>query len=222
VQITKRRVFSAIMLLGCVVSLYQIFSRPQPVAVPQDPEAAKANAASFDQKLVRLETPRNVSDAPAEVHFSSDEVSAVIAHSTSSPAPATPGQASTNVPSAAAPDSTKPVSSAPSSPDTAISQGQVQVKGYEVKLEGDVARGQFATQLAGKDVFVTLAGRLGSQDGYVTFEPTEFKIGELSIPVSLVNSALQKKLIEQREQLKLPQGIASLRVENSELVITQK
>ena len=177
-QITKRRVFSAIMLLGCVVSLYQIFSRPQPVAVPQDPEAAKANAASFDQKLVRLDV--------------------------------------------APPDSTKPVSTAPSSPDTAISQGQVQVKGYEVKLEGDVARGQFATQLAGKDVFVTLAGRLGSQDGYVTFEPTEFKIGELSIPVSLVNSALQKKLIEQREQLKLPQGIASLRVENSELVITQK
>jgi hypothetical protein len=33
---------------------------------------------------------------------------------------------------------------------------------------------------------------------------------------------LQKKLLEQREQLKLPQGIASLRVENSELVITQK
>jgi hypothetical protein len=98
----------------------------------------------------------------------------------------------------------------------------VQVKGYAVKLEGDVARGQFATQIAGKDVYVTLAGHLGSQDGYVTFDPTEFKVGELNIPVSLVNSALQKKLVEQREQLKLPTGIASLRVENSELVIMQK
>jgi hypothetical protein len=98
----------------------------------------------------------------------------------------------------------------------------VQVKGYQVKLEGDVAHGQFATEIAGKDLFVTLAGHLGSQDGYVTFEPTEFKIGELSIPVSLVNSALQKKLAEQRDQLKLPQGIASLRVEDGELVITQK
>jgi hypothetical protein len=147
-------------------------------------------------------------------------VSAEIAQSTSSPATSSP--VSATVPSAAPTDAAKPASTPPSSPDAAISQGQVQVKGYEVKLEGDVARGQFATQIAGKDVYVTLAGHLGSQDGYVTFDPTEFKVGELNIPVSLVNSALQKKLLEQREQLKLPQGIASLRVENSELVITQK
>jgi len=37
-----------------------------------------------------------------------------------------------------------------------------------------------------------------------------------------VNSALQKKLAEQREQLKLPDGVASLRIENGELVILQK
>jgi hypothetical protein len=37
-----------------------------------------------------------------------------------------------------------------------------------------------------------------------------------------LNSALQKQLEEQREQLKLPPGIGNLRVENSELVITQK
>jgi hypothetical protein len=199
-QITGRRIFSAVMLLGCVVTLYQLFSKPQPVAEPQSQEVAKANASSFDQKIERLETPRTSGEPPAEVRFTSDEVSAEIAQSTSSPAVSTP----------------------PSSPDASISQGQVQVKGYEVKLEGDVALGQFATQLAGKDVYVTLAGHLGSQDGYVTFDPTEFKVGELNIPVSLVNSALQKKLVEQREQLKLPQGIASLRVEDSQLVITQK
>jgi hypothetical protein len=98
----------------------------------------------------------------------------------------------------------------------------VQVKDYQVELEGDVARGQFVTQVAGKDLYVTLAGHLGSQDGYITFNPTEFKVGDMSIPVSLVNSSLQKKLAEQREQLKLPDGIAGLRVENGELVITQK
>jgi hypothetical protein len=219
-QITGRRIFSAVMLLGCVVTLYQLFSKPQPVAEPQSQEVAKANALSFDQKIERLETPRTSGDAPAEVRFTSDEVSAEIAQSTSSSA------TTTNPVSASAPaattDSAKPASTPPSSPDATISQGQVQVKGYEVKLEGDVALGQFATQLAGKDVYVTLAGHLGSQDGYVTFDPTEFKVGELNIPVSLVNSALQKKLVEQREQLKLPQGIASLRVEDSQLVITQK
>jgi hypothetical protein len=220
-QITKRRIFSAVMLLSCVVTLYQLFSRPQPVAAPQEPAVAKVNAASFDQKLQQLEPSRSAGDPPAEVHFTSDEVSAVIAQSTSSASAASnPAPSST---SAARPtDPAKPVSSAPSSPDAVMSPGQVQVKGYEVKLEGDVARGQFVTQVAGKDVYVTLAGHLGSQDGYVTFDPTEFKVGDFSIPVSLVNSALQKKLTEQREQLKLPQGIASLRVENSELVITQK
>jgi hypothetical protein len=220
-QITGRRIFSAVMLLGCVVTLYQLFSKPQPVAEPQSQDVAKANASSFDQKIERLETPRSSSDAPAEVRFTSDEVSAEIAQSTSSPAAATTNPVSASAP-AATRDSAKPVSTPPSSPDATISQGQVQVKGYEVKLEGDVARGQFATQIAGKDVYVTLAGHLGSQDGYVTFDPTEFKVGELNIPVSLVNSALQKKLVEQREQLKLPQGIASLRVEDSQLVITQK
>jgi hypothetical protein len=221
-QITGRRIFSAIMLLGCFVTTYQLFSKPQPVASPQNVEVTRANAASFDQKLERLETPRTVTDTPAEVHFSSDEVSAEIAQSTSSPTAATPNTASASSRPVAAPDSAKPLSAPISTPNAVVERGQVQVKGYEVKLEGDVAQGQFVTQIAGKDVYVTLAGHLGSQHGYVTFDPTEFKVGDLSIPVSLVNSALQKKLAEQREQLKLPQGIASMRVENSELVITQK
>jgi hypothetical protein len=221
-QITGRRIFSAVMLLGCFITTYQLFSHPQPVAAPQDPTAVKANASSFDQKLDRLETPRTSGDAPAEVHFTSDEVSAEIAQSTSSPATVASTPVSASTPAAATTNPAKPAGNAPSSPDAAISPGQAQVKGYEVKLDGDVVRGQFVTEIAGKDVYVTLAGHLGSLDGYVTFDPTEFKIGGLNIPVSLVNSALQKKLIEQREQLKLPAGIASLRVENSELVITQK
>jgi hypothetical protein len=205
-QITGRRIFSAVMLLGCVVTIYQLFSRPQRVASPQSQEVAKTNVSSFEQKLQQLEMQRASGETPAEVHFSSDEVSAEVVQSTS----------------ARATEPAKRVSAAPSSPDAVIGPGDVQVNGYQVKLEGDVARGQFATQIAGKDVYVTLSGHLGSQDGYVTFEPTEFKVGELSIPVSLVNSALQKKLIEQREQLKLPEGVAGLRLENGELVITQK
>jgi len=109
-----------------------------------------------------------------------------------------------------------------SSPDATVAPGEIQLRSYQVRLDGDVARGQFVTQVAGKDLYITVAGRLGSQDGYVTFEPTEFKLGDMNVPVSLVQSALQKKLAEQRDQLKLPDGIASLRIENGELVITQK
>lgn len=205
---TGRRIFTAVMLVGAAVTTYQVLSKPQPIAPPHPAEVALANAQSFDQKLEQLQTPRRAGTAPAEVRFSSDEVSAEMAASLG--ALPTPQNA------------VKPANSAPLSPNPVVSQGEVNVKGYQVKLEGDVARGQFVTQIGGRDVYVTLAGRLRSQDGYVTFDPTEFKVGDLSIPVSLVNFALQKKLVEQRESLKLPEGIGSLRVEDSELVITQK
>jgi hypothetical protein len=209
-QCTGKRIVTIVVLVGSAVTTYRLLSKPQPVAAPQTAETTRVNAQSFDQKLEQLQAPRTAGSAPAEVHFSSDEVSAEMA------------QAMGAVPAPGASTAAKPVSSVPNSPDSVVSAGEVQVKDYQVKLEGDVARGQFLTQIAGKDIYVTLAGRLGSQDGYVTFDPTEFKVGDLSIPVSLVNSALQKKLAEQRDQLKLPEGVASLRVENSELVIAQK
>jgi len=208
-QWTGKRIFTIVMAAGTVITTYQLLSKPEPVATPQAAETARANAQSFDQKLEQLQVPRTAGRAPAEVHFTSEEVSAEMAQAVGAlpPAPQT---------------ATKPLNSMPNSPDSQVAPGEVQVKDYQVKLEGDVARGQFLTQVAGKDIYVSLAGHLGSQDGYVTFDPTEFKIGDLSIPVSLVNSALQKKLAEERDQLKLPEGVASLRVEKGELVITQK
>jgi hypothetical protein len=204
VEITTKRVITAVMVAGALVTTYQILSRPQPVATPQTTAESRANAQSFDQKIEVLETARAENNPPAQVHFTSEEVNAEVAQSMGAePVAANPKLR-------------------PASADTVVAQGDVQVKGYQVKLEGDVARGQFTANVAGKDVYVTLAGYLGSQDGYVTFDPTEFKIGEFNIPVALVNSALQKKLAEQREQLKLPAGVASLRIENGELVIVQK
>lgn len=208
-QLTGRRIFTGIMLVGAAITVYQVMSKPQPITQPLTTSAARENAQAFDQKLEQLSAPRSAGSAPAEVHFTSDEVSAEMAESMGAvpPAPAT---------------AARPVSEAPGSPNAVVGPGEVQVTSYQVKLEGDVAHGQFLTQVAGKDIYVTLAGHLGSQDGYVTFDPTEFKVGDLSIPVSMVNSALQKKLAEQKEQLKLPDGVSALRVENGELVITQK
>jgi hypothetical protein len=47
-------------------------------------------------------------------------------------------------------------------------------------------------------------------------------VGDLSVPVSLVNDALQKKLTEERDRLKLPDNVSGIKVENGELVMTQK
>jgi hypothetical protein len=204
-KITVKHVITTVMLVGGLITGHQILSTPPPVATPQSVEETRANAQSFDQKIQLMEAAHDLSNPSAEVRFTSDEVSAEVAQ-TMGAVPATGNSGNPQ----------------PASPDAVVSQGNVQIKGYQVKLEGDVARGQFVANIAGKDVWVTLAGHLGSQDGYITFDPTEFKVGEFSIPVSLVNSALQKKLVEQREQLKLPAGIDGLRVENGELVIVQK
>ena len=102
--------------------------------------------------------------------------------------------------------------------------GQVPIQAPQVSFEDDQVRGIFPTQIYGKDVYVTVAGRLGAQNGYATFDPTEFKVGDLSVPVSLVNGPLQKKLADpaNREKLKLPEFIADVRIVNSQLVVTQK
>jgi hypothetical protein len=199
------RIISVATLLTSLIAIFLVLKKPQPVAHAQPVAAAAANAQSFQDKLQQLDRAKQPGQAPAEVHLSSDEVSAAMA------------QAAGAIPLAAG------SSSAPaSSTDGPSTTGQPEVKDYQVNFNGDIARGQFLTQVAGKDVWVTLAGHLGSNDGYATFIPTEFKVGDLNVPVSLVNDALQKKLIEQRDRLKLPDNVSGIKVENGELVMTQK
>jgi hypothetical protein len=202
-----RRIISAATLLSSLIAIFLVLKKPQPVAHAQPVAAAAANAQSFQDKLQQLDRAKQPGEAPAEVHLSSDEVSAAIA------------QAAGAIPPAAVAGSS---SEPPASPDVVATTEQPEVKDYQVNFDGDVVRGQFLTQVAGKDVWVTLAGHLGSNDGYATFAPTEFKVGDLNVPVSLVNDALQKKLIEQHDRLKLPDNVGGIKVENGELVMTQK
>jgi hypothetical protein len=204
------RIISIATLASSLLAIFLVLKKPQPVSQPMAPAAAAAKAESFQEKLQQLDQPRQPGQAPAEVHLQSDEVSAALA------------QAAGAIPVSAIQSSSALPTSVPSSPDAAIAPGQPEVKDYQVSLEGDVARGQFVTQIGGKDVYVTLAGHLGSKDGFATFDPTEFKVGDLDIPVSLVNSALQKKLGEQRDRLKLPDDVQAMKVENGELVMIGK
>jgi hypothetical protein len=217
------RIISVATLATSVIALYLVLKKPQPVAPPQSPAAAAVNVQSLEKKLEQLEQPKDPGQAPAQVRFSSDEITAALAQAAAMiPASAgtAPSSAGSNPASAA---QTLPgLTSLPSSPDAAIGEGEAEVKDYKVNFDGDVARGQFVTQIGGKDVYVTLAGHLGSKDGYATFDPTEFKVGDLSIPVSMVSSALQKKLGEQRDRLKLPDDVGAIKVENGQLVATQK
>jgi hypothetical protein len=218
-KIKLDRIISIATLIASLVAIILVLKKPAPVAKPQAAAAIAEHAQAFDQKMAQFEQASGSasggsSDASAshldagqaassspktEVHINSDEISAVLAQSLGNAAGASG-----------------------LSPDSNIGGAAPTIKDQQVSFEGDLVHGQFLTEVAGKDVWITVSGHVGDKDGYATFDPTEFKVGDLSVPVSLVNPALQKKLAEQRDRLKLPDNVGSMKVENGELVMQQK
>jgi hypothetical protein len=221
------RVISVATLVASVVAIILVLRKPAPVAPTQAPAAVAAHAQSFDQKVSRFEqaaqqsagsggpeassahtgssssssavlSSAGTSASKAELHLNSDEIGATL----------------TQALGAAAGGSL--------SPDMNVGSSAPTIKDQRVSMEGDVAHGQFLTEIAGKDVWITVSGHLGQKDGYATFDPTEFKVGDLDIPVSLVKPALEKKMQEERDRLKLPDYVGDVKVKDSELVMTQK
>jgi hypothetical protein len=205
-----RRYISLAILVILIGALLLMFHQPAPVAPPMKRADVAANAESFQQKLSTLvpaaKTDDEASapaDAAAEIHLTAEEVQAALVQA-NDPSMA-PRQGSASASQAA---SDEQLTLDPSAP--------------VVTFENDEVRGQFQAELAGKKVVVTVAGHLGEKDGYATFDPTDFKIGGLTVPVSLVNEALQKKMLEQRDRLKLPEFVSDIGVQNSQLVIKRK
>jgi hypothetical protein len=103
-------------------------------------------------------------------------------------------------------------------------QDPAEARPAQVFFAGDHVTGQFVSNVHGKDVYLTVSGKLRVVDGYLTFDLSDMKIGDLPVPVSLVEMQLQSKLREpiNREKMKLPSYVADLRVENGQLVILEK
>jgi hypothetical protein len=217
------RIISIATLVASLIAIYLVLKKPAPVAQPQAAAAIAAHAESFDQKMAQFEqaatqttsqppvsnaseitqgeatqSSSGLAGSKAEVHINSDEIGAVLAQSLGNAA------------------------GAGLSPTSNIGSSAPTIKDQQVSMDGDMVHGQFLTEIAGKDVWVTISGHIGDKDGYATFDPTEFKVGDLNVPVSLVNPALQKKLSEERDRLKLPDNVGAMKVENGELVMQQK
>ncbi len=208
-----QRIISFATLGISILTLILVLKRPAPVAPAAAPAVAAANAQSFQEKVNQLAQPKTPGQGETEVRMSSAELSGALAEAAGlvSAAPAT-----------AATSSASGSSSGTASPAMEFPGAVPSIKDYQVSMEGDIVRGQFLTQIAGKDVYLTLAGHLGAKDGYATFDATEVKVGDLPVPVALVNEVLQKKLTEQRDQLKLPNNVKDIKVENGELVFVEK
>jgi hypothetical protein len=209
-KIKLDRVISIATLTASVAALVLVLRKPQPVAPALPPAAIAASAQSYQKKIEQLEQPKSPGQN-TEVRLNAQEVNAAIAQAAGalSGAPASP--------------SSRPMAAPGNGRDLTadLGAGEPDIKDYRVNFEGDVAKGQFLTRIAGKDVWVTLEGHLSSKDGYATLEPTKIKVGDLEIPVSLVNDQFQKRLLEQRDRLKLPESVSGIKVENGEVVLSK-
>lgn len=209
-----QRIIGFVTLAISIVTLVLVLKRPTPLAPVAAPAAAAANAQSFQEKVNQLAQPKVPGEGESEVRMNSGELSAALAQAAGVMPTATPAPANLS--------GNPPTNPSPASGAMEFPGAVPNIKDYQVSMDGDIVRGQFLTQIAGKDVYLTLAGHLGSKDGYATFDATEVKVGDLSVPASLVNEVLQKKLAEQRDQLKLPNNVKDIKVENGELVFVEK
>ncbi len=225
------RIISIATLVTSVAALALVLKRPAPVASPQSPAQAVANAQSFQEKLAQLDEPVR------QLHLS------LLRRQSQAPDRKRPRR---RFPVLSSQPRRRKLSLLPRrftllrtrlqrrwrrrralSPRGQLSANSdlgamPNILDQQVSFDGDQAHGQFLVNVAGKNVWITVSGRLGSKDGYATFDPTEFKVGDLNIPVSLVNGALQQRLSEQRDRLKLPDNVGGVQVENGQLVLTQK
>jgi hypothetical protein len=192
------------VLAALIVVLALLLKKPAPVAEPMAATEVREKAEQFQARLGDLEISQGQGEH-AEARFSAEEVNAAFQQSAAE-------QAASATPAA------------PARPAAPPQEAPPDIQTVKIAFADDHVTGQFATNVYGKDVYLTISGKLGAKDGYATFEFTEAKIDSLPVPVSLLNPRLQEKLQdpENREKLKLPAFVSDLRVENGQMVVVRK
>lgn len=213
------RVISIATLAALIVAIVLLLKKP--AAVVQLPQATTGNAANVRLSDAHSSNPKpdqtdpvispaQTTQVPAPLQTGNAYSSRNIDSKAPQPAqtsPATPSQkaeaANHSAEISAAVSQLLGGSGAGLTPDTNVGDGAPNIKDQKVTYDGDTVHGQFLTEIAGKDVWITISGHMGQKEGYATFDPTEFKVGNMDVPVSLVNPMLQRKLAEERDRLKI-------------------
>lgn len=94
----------------------------------------------------------------------------------------------------------------------------------KVRLGDDRVTGQAVYSMAGKDIYLTVTGKIGLADGFLTFTPIEGRIGSMPVPLKVLDSRLQARLHDPdaRKNMQLPDYISDIRVADGELIVAVK
>jgi hypothetical protein len=226
------RVFSWASLLALIVVIILVLRKSPPPAVPYDPTAAKR----VEQKFAAADQAKG-SGRPAQVQIDPTELNSYLSQNlqlegsaptsaapNSVPAPAasmTPGTSSPAPGGSAANDAMAALAS--SDPQT-IAQVQSSVKDVKVDMDGDLVKAYVIFDFHGKDLSLELDGHLGTQNGYVQFQPVAGKLGSLPLPQSTLDAAVAKMMSspENRDKLKLPDDISDIQIVDGKAVLSYK
>jgi hypothetical protein len=203
-------------LVGLVLALILILCKSRAPDVTSDPGAA----ARAEQKFEMAAQARAVGQA-AQVQLDRSELNSYLAKNLElkGPQPATPAAATTG----AAP--TQHTAGGASSTDQPTQEEvQSSVKEAKIDMEGDIIKAYVIFDFHGKDISLELDGHLRAEGGYLRFEPLGGKLGSLPLPQSALNSAVERMMTspENREKLRLPDGINNIQIVDSHVVIDYK
>jgi len=208
------RVLTWISFLGVSLVLILILRKSPPPNVPVDPAAA----LRAEQKFSAIDEQRAAGQSgPASVTLDRSELNSFLAKDLQLQGSAPPTG------TAVAPPSGDPAQ-VPAGDAATLEQVQSSVKDVKVDMDGDLVKAYVIFDFHGKDMSLELDGHLGSQDGYLKFDPVSGKLGSMPIPQSMLQSTVDKMMAspENREKLRLPPDVSDVQIANGQAVVSYK
>lgn len=215
------RIFTWSSLAVLVLALALILKKPATPNVPSDPTVA----ASVEQKFAEADEAK-AAGQPVDVDLNRTELNsylhqnlqldgvqpdAIAATDPATPAPANDAQHA------------GPVAGAPGDGAT-LEQVQSSVKDVDVDIDGDIVKAYVTFDFHGKDLALELDGHVGTQDGYLKFDPVAGKLGSLPLPQSTLHAAVDKMMDspENREKLRLSPDVSNIEISNGQAIVSYK
>jgi hypothetical protein len=222
-KITYRVVRWSILAALIVALILMLRKAPAP-NVPYDPTAT----ARVRQELATADQ-AEASGEPSQVHLDPVEVNSYLhdnlqlegspQSSAAMPQEADNRQSANDSPR----DSTAAPPVAGAGPQT-VEQVQSSVKNVQIDMESDLIKAYVVFDFHGEDLSLELDGHLFTENGYLQFDPVSGKLGSLPLPQSTLDSAVRKLMDspENREKLKLPDGVSDVQVVDGHVVVTYR
>jgi hypothetical protein len=186
-----------------------------------------AAAARVEQKFAAADQAK-ASGEPARVELDRTELNSYLKDNLSLEDQAVSQNGSSSAPagsgSGSAASSSEPRAGIAGADQPTLEQVQSSVKDVKVDMDGDLVKAYLIFDFHGKDLSLELEGHLGTEGGYLHFDPVAGKLGSLPLPQSTLDAAVDRLMAspENREKLKLPTGISDIQIVNGQAVVTYK